>query len=100
MDRYEGPVVLDVPLLFETGLDAWCNEIWCAYLPQKEQIRRLMNRDQISYRAALQRIHAQMPTLHKARKAHQVIHTRGTREESAAAVLALWQDRIEQLKEN
>ena len=90
MDKYPGAVVLDVPLLFETGLDTWCNEIWCAYLPQKEQIKRLMARDGISRAAALQRIHSQMPTLQKARKADHVIRTLGSREESAALVLALW----------
>ena len=88
--RHEGPVVLDVPLLFETGLDQWCDEIWCAYLPQKEQVKRLMGRDHLSYGAAMQRIRSQMPTLQKARKSHQVIRTLGSREESAAIVLSLW----------
>ena len=99
MNRHEGPVVLDVPLLFETGLDQWCQEIWCAYLPQKEQVKRLMARDGLSRRAAMQRIHSQMPALQKKRKAHQVIDTRGSREESAAKVLSLWRDKIQQLKE-
>jgi len=90
MDRHPGTVVLDVPLLFETGLDQWCDEIWCAYLPQQEQLKRLMARDGITRAAALQRIHSQMPTLQKARRADHVIRTCGSREESAALVLALW----------
>lgn len=90
MAQYPGAVVLDVPLLFETGLDAWCDEIWCAYLPQKEQVKRLMTRDGLTYRAAMQRICAQMPTIQKARKARHIIRTSGSREESAAIVVSLW----------
>ncbi|MBE5786310.1 MAG: dephospho-CoA kinase [Clostridiales bacterium] len=90
MEKYPGPVVLDVPLLFETGLDKWCDEIWCAYLPQKDQLARLMARDGITRKAALQRIHAQMPALVKAKKSHHVIRTTGSKEESAAIVLSLW----------
>lgn len=95
--QHDGPVVLDVPLLFETGINAWCNEIWCAYLPQKEQIRRLMARDHLSRKDALQRIHSQMPALEKAKKSHHVIRTTGSKEESAAAVLSLWQRASEKL---
>jgi len=97
IQRCSGPVVLDVPLLFETGLDAWCDEIWCAYLPQKEQIKRLMERDQLSRRAALQRIHSQMPALEKAKRSHHVIRTTGSKEESAAIVLSLWQSTNERI---
>ncbi len=91
-DETPGPVVLDVPLLFETGLDAWCNEIWCAYVPQTEQIKRLIKRADISQREALRRIRSQMPTREKVRRADHVIRTDGTKEQSAALVLALWQD--------
>lgn len=90
MAEADGPVVLDVPLLFETGLDAWCDEIWCAYVPQKEQIRRLRKREGITGREALARIRAQMPTREKARRAHCVIRTDGSKEQSASLVLSLW----------
>ena len=44
MEETDGPVVMDVPLLYEVGMDAWCQEIWCAYAPQKEQVRRVRKR--------------------------------------------------------
>ena len=91
MEESPGVVVLDVPLLFETGMDQWCDEIWCAYLPQKQQVRRLMARDGITGREALRRIRAQMPTLAKAKKSRHVIRTAGSREESARIVVSLWQ---------
>ena len=91
------PVILDVPLLFECGMDSWCDEIWCAYLPQKMQVKRLMARDGLSYRQAMNRIHSQMPTLEKAKKSHRVIRTTGSREESAAIVLSLWRETLQKL---
>lgn len=87
----ENPVVLDVPLLFETGLDEWCDEIWCAYVPQKEQAKRLQKRSGVSFREAMRRIHSQMSTREKARRSTHVIHTIGSKENSAAIVLSLWQ---------
>lgn len=94
MARHPGPVVLDVPLLFETGMDAWCDEIWCAFLPLNEQLKRLMERDGLSRSDAMQRIHAQMPGHEKAEKSHQVIYTIGSKEESAQIVLSLWKNLI------
>lgn len=90
IDACDGPVVLDVPLLFETGLDGWCDEVWCAYVPQKEQVKRLVKREHISQREALRRIHSQMPTREKAKRSRRVIRTVGSKEDSAAIVLSLW----------
>ena len=90
MDEAAGPVVLDVPLLFECGIDTWCDEVWCAYLPQREQVKRLMARDGLTRREALGRIHAQMPAREKLRRSDRVIRTDGSREESAQIVLSLW----------
>ena len=100
IDAEEGPVALDVPLLFETGLDAWCDEIWCAYVPQKEQARRLVRREGVSQREAFRRIHAQIPTREKARKSNHVIRTDGTKEQSAQIVLSLWRDALHRAQQS
>ena len=92
IDEEKGIVVMDVPLLYETGLDGWCDEIWCAYVPQKEQIKRLRARDGLTRKAALERIRAQMPAREKANRADRVIRTDRDREASAAEVLRLWQN--------
>ncbi|MBE5770762.1 MAG: dephospho-CoA kinase [Clostridiales bacterium] len=94
----DGPVIMDVPLLFECGMDAWCDEIWCAYVPQKIQAKRLMERDRLTYRQAMNRIHSQMPTLEKARRADRVIRTTGSREESVAIVLSMWQETLKKFQ--
>lgn len=87
----EENVVLDVPLLYETGLDAWCDEVWCAWTPQKDQLRRLMKRDGLTRKEALRRIRTQLSPREKARRAKQVIRTDGSKETSASIVLSLWQ---------
>lgn len=91
LDRIDGAAVLEAPLLYETGLDRWCDEIWCAYVPQKEQIRRVRKRDQLTYRRAVERVRSQMPSIEKARRATRVIRTDGAKEASAARVVALWE---------
>ena len=95
MDETDGPVVMDVPLLYEVGMDTWCDEIWCAYAPQKEQVRRVRKRGQITWAEALRRIHSQMPVMEKRRRADHVIRTTGTKEESGCAALSLWQEALE-----
>ncbi len=99
MDETDGPVVMDVPLLYEVGMDAWCQEIWCAYAPQKEQVRRVRKRGQITWAEALRRIHSQMPVMEKRRRADHVIRTTGTKEESGRAALSLWQNAVKRAAE-
>ena len=98
MDAAEGPVVLDVPLLFETGLDGWCDEIWCAWVPQKEQLRRLRKREGLTVAAAMRRIRAQMSNTEKRKLSDHVIRTDGTKEQSAQIALSLWQDALSRAK--
>ena len=49
-----------VPLLFESGMDEMMDEIWYVYISKEEQIRRLMQRDNIDYEYALKKINSQM----------------------------------------
>lgn len=41
-------IFLDIPLLFECNLEYLCDEIIVVYIPEKLQIQRLMNRNNIS----------------------------------------------------
>jgi dephospho-CoA kinase len=54
-------VILDVPLLIETGMDQGLNQIIVVYCPEKVQIQRLMERDKVTGEDALARVRAQMP---------------------------------------
>lgn len=71
-------VVLDVPLLFETGMDQECDLTVLAVVDRKTQLERLMKRDHCSKAAALKRINAQMPLEEKMRRADVTIDNNGS----------------------
>ena len=90
LDAWDGPAVLEAPLLFETGIDQWCDEVWCAYVPQKEQVRRLRHREGVTRQEALRCIRSQTPAREKAKRSRHVIRTDGTKQDSARIALTLW----------
>ncbi len=94
-----GPVVLDVPLLYEAGMEDWCDEIWCAYVPQKEQVRRVMKREKMTRAQALLRVRSQIPAIEKRRRADRVIRTDGTKENSGRIVVSMWRETLRRLSD-
>ena len=82
--------VLDMPLLYEAGLDGLCNTVWCASLPRETQLARLMARDGFTREEAENRLRSQMDTAEKACRANVVIPTDGTIEETAALIPPLY----------
>ncbi len=84
-------VVLDIPLLFESGWDRMVDEVWLVYVDGATQKARLMARSGLSPEEAEARIAAQMDLEEKARRADRVIDNRGSLEETRAQVLAAWQ---------
>ena len=82
-------VFLSVPLLFETGMDALCDETWCLSLPVEEQIRRVMARDDMTREEAVARIESQMPLEEKCRRASLVIRTNRPIEATQAELAVL-----------
>ena len=91
LSRYS-VVVLEIPLLFETGADADCDEVWATYVPRAEQVRRLMQRNRLTEAEAQARIASQMPGEEKAQRAHHVINTSGTYQNTEQQVKTLWED--------
>lgn len=69
--------VLDVPLLFETRMDAGLVEVIVVYAPRRVQIQRLMQRDGLTRMDALDRIGAQMSIEEKRQRATMVIDNSG-----------------------
>lgn len=90
-------VILDVPLLYETGLDVLCDEVWCAWVPRAVQLSRLMVRDGLTRVEAGDRIRSQMSAWEKRRRADRFIDTRGTMEESAGKVIKMYGELMERL---
>ena len=65
------------------------------YVPQKEQLRRLMARDGLTRAEAMKRIGSQWSALKKARLSDEVIRSDGTPEESAEKAVRLYRNRKE-----
>ena len=76
-----GLVVWDVPLLFETGWDAFVDKTLVVTAGEALRIRRIRERDGVSHEQARLRIKAQLPEEEKVRRADYVIHNDGTLEE-------------------
>ena len=83
-------VLLEVPLLFETGMDALCGEVWAVTVSREKQVERLMERNGLSQEEALQRVDAQMSSAEKAARANVVIHTDKPIERTLAEVSNLY----------
>lgn len=54
-------VVLDIPLLFETGYQTLCDKVMVVTIPSKLQLERVMKRDNLSAAEARKRIANQLP---------------------------------------
>lgn len=85
-------VFLSVPLLYETGMDALCDETWVLTLDREMQIMRLMERDGIDLEAAIRRIDSQMKPEERIAKANVVIRTGRSIEQTRAELSALYRD--------
>lgn len=66
-------IILDVPLLIETGMHEGLGEVVVVYCPEMLQIMRLMERDGVSREEALARVRAQLSIEDKKRYASLII---------------------------
>ena len=66
-------LVLMIPLLFETSLEAMCSEIWVVHCEPAQQLQRLCKRDGLEASAALVRIKSQWPLSEKCKRADLVL---------------------------
>lgn len=77
-DSPDAVVILDVPLLFESGMDKGLSEIIVVYVPEPLQLQRLMHRNALSEDQALARIRSQIPVEEKKRRATRIIDNSGS----------------------
>lgn len=85
-----GVIIVDAPLLFETGLDKAMDAVIAVIIERSEQLRRLKEKG-LSEKESMLRIRRQMPLREKARRADFRIDNSGTRKETRAQARALWQ---------
>lgn len=84
-------VLVDVPLLFETGHEADFDRVIVAACPAAQQLARIMRRDRVDEAAAAARVAAQWPIGEKVARATHVVDTAGTFQQTDRQV-----DRIRQ----
>ena len=83
--------VLDVPLLFETGMDALCDSVWVMTADRETQIIRVMERG-LTREAAEARIANQMSASEREARADIVIRSDRPTEETKAELTELYQN--------
>lgn len=86
--------VLDMPLLFEAGMEHLCDRIWCVWLPRELQLQRLIARDGFTREEAEARLRSQLSADEKAARAHVVIDTSGSIEYTKSMIPALYAKEI------
>jgi dephospho-CoA kinase len=87
----EPRVIVEVPLLFESGFDAWFDYVVFVSLDEEPRIKRLMARDGITREAAKAMMNIQMPESEKRKRSDFVVDNNGTREETLQSVDRLYE---------
>ncbi len=83
-------IILDIPLLFEAGMQPGMDAVIVVYAPKHLQLARLMARDGLTEPEALARIRAQMPIESKRALATRVIDNSGSREQTRQQALEIY----------
>jgi dephospho-CoA kinase len=86
-------VVVDVPLLYESGLEAMYEAVLVVYVPRPVQLERLMARDGMSLNEAEQRLNAQMDIERKRTLADILIDNQGNLAQTEDQVDKFWRGR-------
>ena len=92
----ERVVVLDVPLLFETGMDVLCDEVWTVTAPAEIQLMRVMERG-LTREQAQARIDSQMSSEERCARSARVISTDRSIERTQAELTSLFQQVLKKL---
>jgi dephospho-CoA kinase len=85
----------DIPLLYETGGETWCERVVVVACSRKVQLARLANRKSLKGLEAEQMINSQMPLEEKIKRADHVVWNNGDRAtlmEQAKELVALWEE--------
>jgi dephospho-CoA kinase len=90
-EAFEGIVVWDVALLFETGGVAKMDRVVVVATDPETELARLMARDGMAEAGARARIESQMPVAEKAKHAHYVIDNSGDRVQTERQVKGVYE---------
>ena len=85
-------MIVDAPLIFETGIDQLMDKIILVILEESEQIKRLKKRNGLTMEQSLNRIRSQMSMNEKEKKSDYIINNNFSIENTAKQVKEIWQD--------
>jgi len=97
-EEFDGIVMWDVALLFETGGVSRMDRVVVVYTDPDTELARLIARDGIPEEQARARIATQMPVAEKAKRAHYVIDNSGERVDTERQVKAVYESLLAELK--
>jgi len=82
--------IFDIPLLFESRLDAQMDRTVVVACDEQERVRRIVERDRVSSEHALARIRAQMPEEERRQRANYVLENNGSLDDLIRQIDALY----------
>lgn len=94
--RGDKVVILDVPLLFETGMDVLCDETWVVAADAETQLSRVMQRG-LTAEQAQARINSQMASEERCARATKIINTDRPVEKTQAELNNLYQQLLKRI---
>ena len=94
-EEKKAAVLVDAPLLYESGLDRACDFVIAVVADPDLRVRRIVARDGITSEQALARLHAQMPDEQLIRRADVVIRNDGDEERLRRAVERVFCEKIQ-----
>lgn len=86
-------LVVDVPLLYESGLEPYFQQVMVVYVSRETQLQRLMERDKLTAEDALKRLDAQMSIEEKKAKADIVIDNSGQLAQTKQQIDRFWREK-------
>ena len=87
-------VVVEAALLLEAGWRPLVDEVWVTVAAEQRVVRRIRGRNDLSEKAVLERVRAQMPQDERAQAADVIIENDGSLEDLRGQVEALWGARV------
>ncbi len=91
----EPAALLEIPLLFETGMDHLADAVICVTAPEETRIRRIRRRDGLTREEALARIRSQNPAQTTVNLSDYTLSTDAPYALTRAQALALWKRVLE-----
>lgn len=85
-------LVLDIPLLYESGFAKITDIVWVVYAEREVQLQRLQKRNNFSQEEAKRRINSQIDLQQKCQLADKVIDNNGTLAETRRQTAFLWRE--------